>query len=150
MKILLASDHAGFALKSEIAGCLIGAGYDVEDMGPDTYNEKDDYDDFIEPLAKRISEDPDDTKGIIFGGSGQGEAMSANRFKGVRAAVYYGGGDSILKLSRSHNDANVLSLGSRFIDQQEACDMVRLWLDTPFSRDKRHVRRIAKLDEFIT
>jgi ribose 5-phosphate isomerase B len=148
MKILLASDHAGFEMKNAVKACLAGAGYDIEDFGAHEYKKDDDYDDFIEPLAKKISEHPEGVKGVIFGGSGQGEAMSANRFKGVRAAVYYGGGDSILKLSRSHNDANVLSIGARFVDIEEVCDMVRLWLESPFLGEDRHIRRIKKLDEF--
>jgi len=147
-KILIASDHAGFEMKNEIVACLRGAGYEMEDLGAYTLESGDDYNDYIEPLARSISKDPENLKGIVLGGSGQGEAMSANRFKGVRAAVYYGGDMDVLALSRKHNNANVLSLGARFVDIQEMCNAARLWLETPFSGDERHARRIKKLDEF--
>ena len=86
-----------------------------------------------------------DSKGIILGGSGQGEAMAANRVKGVRAAVFYNGPDEIIKLSREHNDANILSLGARFMTEKEIYDILEMWLDEPFGGG-RHQRRIEKLD----
>jgi ribose 5-phosphate isomerase B len=85
-------------------------------------------------------------KGIIFGGSGQGEAITANRFPGVRAAVYYGGSEEIIKLSREHNDANVLSIGARFVTNEEMFRVVDIWLETNFSKGERHVRRIKEID----
>ena len=86
-----------------------------------------------------------DAMGIIFGGSGQGEAMAANRYKGVRAAVFYGGPDKIVSLSRQHNNANILSLGSRFIEPEDAINVIKLWLSTEFEGG-RHQKRIEKLD----
>ena len=101
--IVLATDHAGFDLKEYVKKYLSNLNYDIKDFGAFEYESKDDYPDFINPAAKFISEN-DNTMGIIFGGSGQGEAMAANRFKGVRAAVFYGGSDKIIELSRLHND----------------------------------------------
>ena len=144
MKVLLASDHAGFELKNALVAFVGLLGHEVEDMGPHTLDAQDDYPDFIMPLARRVAEEK--CIGIIAGGSGQGEAMAANRIKGVRAAVYYGGSLDIIKLMREHNDANILSLGARFMESGDAENALRTFLDTPFSGDERHVRRIAKLD----
>ena len=146
MKIYLASDHAGFELKNTLKIYLEGEGYMVTDMGPYKYDETDDYPDFMRPVAKEISKDPENNRGIIMGGSGQGEAMVANRFNGVRAAVYYAHNLDIIKLSREHNNANVLALGARFINNEEAKEAVKLWLETPFTKEERHVRRIKKID----
>ncbi|HEX8994377.1 MAG TPA: RpiB/LacA/LacB family sugar-phosphate isomerase [Candidatus Paceibacterota bacterium] len=145
MKIYLASDHAGFELKSALLQFVSGLGYDVEDVGPYEYDEQDDYPDFIVPLARAVGSD-EDSFGIVIGGSGQGEAMAANRTPGVRAAVFYGGsrGVNIVRLSREHNNANVLSIGARFVSADEAKEAVSLWLSTPFSGDARHVRRLGK------
>lgn len=146
MKIYIGTDHAGFELKEKLKVFLGEIGYVVEDMGANTYDEKDDYPDLIRPVAEAIAREKD-ARGIIIGGSGQGEAICANRVSGVRAAVYYGGPVDIVVLSREHNDANILSLGARFIDEEEAQEVVKLWLATPFSGDERHVRRIRKIDE---
>lgn len=145
--IYLGSDHAGFALKEKIKVFLESQGYKVTDFGAFSLNSDDDYPDFIIPVAKAVAADTAagvESKGIIFGGSGQGEAMAANRVDGARAAVYYGGSSDIIKLSREHNDANILSLGARFISGEEAIDTMKLWLETPFSNDERHIRRIQK------
>lgn len=145
MKIFLGADHAGFELKEKISSYLKELGHEVEDMGAHTHEALDDYPDFIRPVAQAVSAHPG-AKGIILGGSGQGEAIVANRVSGVRAAVYYGGAVDIVVLSREHNDANILSLGARFIEEEEAKEVVKLWLDTPFSGDERHMRRIKKID----
>lgn len=147
MNIFLASDHAGFELKEKLRQWLVEQNYEVKDFGAFSYDETDDYPDFIHPLARKLSGDPENIKGIILGGSGQGEAMVANRYKGVRAAVFYGGRDKIIKLSREHNNANVLSLGARFITEEEAKETINLWLNTKFSNEERHTRRINKLDK---
>lgn len=172
--IYLAADHRGFELKGKIKEWLKKWGYEYEDMGPFEYDKDDDYPDFISKAAEKVSQDPDSSRAIIMGGSGQGEAMAANRYKGVRAAVFYGppyqfkvmtwrkwfmlgtgavgmsqGTEFIIlkqlvKLSREHNNANVLSLGASFIDVRAAKKIIKLWLDTPFSNEERHKRRIAK------
>ena len=142
--IVLATDHAGFDLKEYVKKYLSNLNYDIKDFGAFEYESKDDYPDFINPAAKFISEN-DNTMGIIFGGSGQGAAMAANRFKGVRAAVFYGGSDKIIELSRLHNDANVLSFGSRFVEPEDAIDLIEKWLKIEFEGG-RHQQRIEKLD----
>lgn len=121
-----------------------GIGHDVEDMDRKAHTPSDDYPDFIMPLAKRIAASGGREVGIAVGHSGQGEAMAANRVRGVRAAVYYGGVLEIVRLTRDHNDANILSLGAHFLTDHEATRAVSLWLETPFSGDPRHVRRLRK------
>ena len=144
--IVLATDHAGFELKEAVKKSLLELGFEVKDFGALEYEPNDDYPDFINPAAKFISEN-DNTMGIIFGGSGQGEAMAANRFKGVRAAVFYDGPDEIINLSRLHNNANVLSFGSRFIDAERAKELIKQWLSVEFEGG-RHQKRIEKLDSY--
>jgi ribose 5-phosphate isomerase B len=145
MIIHIATDHAGLELKEKVKSYLSKLDYEVIDHGAYEYDALDDYPDFIFPCAKAVSNDLN-SKGIILGGSGQGEAMAANRVKGVRAAVFYNGPDEIIKLSRQHNDANILSLGARFMSDQEMYKIIELWLSTEFESG-RHKRRIEKLDE---
>jgi ribose 5-phosphate isomerase B len=145
MIIHIATDHAGLELKEKVKSYLSKLDYEVIDHGAYEYDAIDDYPDFIFPCAEAVSNDPN-SKGIILGGSGQGEAMAANRVKGVRAAVFYNGPDEIIKLSRQHNDANILSLGARFMSDQEMYKIIELWLSTDFESG-RHKRRIEKLDE---
>jgi ribose 5-phosphate isomerase B len=147
MKIYIATDHAGFPLKEEILPYVRDVlGYEVVDCGAETLDPNDDYPAFMQTAAKAVSENSVETKAIIFGGSGQGEAIVANRFPRVRAVVYYGGQPEIIRLSREHNDANVLSFGARFISVEDAKEAVATWLSTPFTQDERHVRRIAQID----
>ena len=141
--IVLATDHAGFELKEHVKRFLTKRGYDIKDFGALEYDALDDYPDFILPAAKYISEHK--LIGIIFGGSGQGEAMAANRIKGIRAAVFYNGPDEIVELSRLHNNANILSIGARFVSNQEVEKVIELWLSTNFE-EGRHEKRINKLD----
>ncbi len=159
MKILLATDHAGFAHKEVLRDFLLAKGYEVQDMSPE-YIEGDDYPDQIAPAAQVVSDDPENTKAIIFGGSGQGEAMVANRYTNVRAMAFYGGrlpvseieeeGEKtedqydIVRLSRLHNNANVLSIGVRFVTVAEMKEVVTIWLETEFETGERHLRRINK------
>jgi len=149
MKILLGADHAGFELKEEIKKFIRESGHDVEDMGAHELRQDDDYPEILAPLALKVAEDSEHLKAIVIGGSGQGEAIICNRFPGVRAIVYYGGSLDIIKLSREHNNSNVLSLGARCLNLEEAKNAVKLWLETDFSNDERHVRRNAQLDEII-
>ena len=141
--IVLATDHAGFELKEHVKRFLIKKGYDIKDFGALEYDGLDDYPDFILPAAKYISEHK--LIGIIFGGSGQGEAMAANRINGIRAAVFYNGPDEIVELSRLHNNSNILSIGARFVSSQEVEKVIELWLSTDFE-EGRHEKRINKLD----
>ena len=144
MKIHIATDHAGLELKNIIRDYLISKGYEVTDHGAHEYDALDDYPDYIFPCAKAVASDLE-SRGIILGGSGQGEAMAANRVRGVRAAVFYNGPVEIVKLSREHNNANILSLGARFMMEDEIYDVIEMWLDEPFGGE-RHQRRIDKLD----
>jgi ribose 5-phosphate isomerase B len=143
-KVFLASDHAGFELKEALIPFLRERGWEPEDLGPFTNDPADDYPDTVLPVALRIIE-AKDSMGIIIGGSGEGEAMACNRLHGARAAVYYGGNKDILTVSREHNDANILSIGARFVGQEDAKEAVEMWLKTPFSGEERHARRIKKL-----
>ena len=144
MKIHLATDHAGLELKEKVKLYLSDLDHEVIDHGAYEYDALDDYPDFIFPCANAVSNDPE-SKGIILGGSGQGEAMAANRVKGVRAAVFYNGPDEIIKLSRQHNNANILSLGARFMSEDEMYKIIEVWLYTDFESG-RHQRRIENLD----
>tara|TARA_Y100000814_G_C12331918_1_gene401652 strand:- start:666 stop:1115 length:450 start_codon:yes stop_codon:yes gene_type:complete len=146
MKIHLATDHAGLDIKNEIKMYLSNGGHHVIDHGAYEYDPLDDYPDFIFPCANSVSSDPQ-SKGIILCGSGQGEAMAANRIKGIRAAVYYGGDIEIVKLSRRHNDANILSIGARFLSKEKIFSMLETWLKEPYSGG-RHQNRLNKLDNF--
>ncbi|QQG42432.1 MAG: RpiB/LacA/LacB family sugar-phosphate isomerase [Candidatus Giovannonibacteria bacterium] len=145
MKIYIGADHAGYEMKEMLKKYLAGLGHDVEDNGAFKYEPEDDYPDFVRPVAEAVANDPEHSRGVVIGSSGQGEAMAANRVTGARAAVYYGGTLEIVELSRKHNNANILSLGARFIDDEIAKKAVKLWLETDFEGG-RHERRIAKLD----
>lgn len=156
MKIFVGSDHRGFGLKASLIQFLQELGHEVEDKGAYEYNESDDYPDFIIPVAREVSMRPNDVRGIVFGASGQGEAMTANKFPQVRCAVYYGetelvsksGEDpkNVVQYSRIDNNSNMLSLGALFLTEEQIQNAVRVWLETPFSNAERHQRRIAKMD----
>ncbi len=144
--VYFATDHRGFALKEKLKEFVGGLRYEIKDFGALEEDPEDDYPNFIRQAAEAVSKNPSKDKAIILGGSGQGEAIVANRFSGVRTAVFYGGPMDIIKLSREHNDANILSLGASFIDEATAQEAVRLWLETPFSGEERHMRRIHEID----
>ena len=147
MKVFFGGDHAGVELKGKLVEFVRSLGYEVFDFGPKEYDENDDYPDFVIPVAQAIRNDSEQSRGVIIGGSGQGEAIVANRFKRVRATVYYGGDPEIVKISREHNDSNILAIGARFASVEEAKRAVELWLKAPFSGDGRHFRRNKKIDE---
>jgi ribose 5-phosphate isomerase B len=146
MKIYIASDHAGYDLKETLKDYLGLLKYEVEDFGPFVFDANDDYPDFMKLVAEAVSRNPMGSRGIVIGGSGQGEAIVCNRVKGVRAGVFYGGNIELVKLMREHNDANVLSLGARFVEHEEAEKAVKIFLETKFTNEERHIRRIRKID----
>ncbi len=148
MKIILAADHAGYNIKEIIKKYLLTkSGLEVLDVGARELNPDDDYPVYMAAAALKVAEDMSgNTKAIIFGGSGQGEAMVANRFPGVRCAVWYGGDKNILTVSREHNDANILSVGARFVDEKTISEDIDTWLNTQFSGEERHARRIELID----
>lgn len=161
MKVYLATDHTGFQLKEKVKEFLQKEGYEVEDCGAFKFDQYDDYPDFIDKAAESVSKDPENVKGVIFGGSGQGEAMVANKYKGVRCALFYApalpvqavnieGRQStdpfeILKLTREHNWANMLSIGVRFLEEEEVLKAIKLWLKSPAPTDEKHIRRVEKI-----
>lgn len=148
MKIYIASDHAGFDYKKELIPFIESLRVEVIDCGADKLNEEDDYPEFIGKAAREVSKDQSNAKGIILGGSGQGEAMLANRFKGVRAAVYNTDNLDLIRLSREHNDANILSIGARFVTLEQAKEAIKLWLEAPFSKQEKYARRIAQAEKY--
>ncbi|MES2216069.1 MAG: RpiB/LacA/LacB family sugar-phosphate isomerase [Patescibacteria group bacterium] len=145
--IVLAADHAGFTLKEAMKSFLEKKGYTILDVGAHELKDGDDYPAYMAAAAMKVAQDmTGGTYAIIFGGSSQGEAIVSNRFPGVRAVVWYGGPEEIVKLSREHNDANILSIGARFVGEEDAFRAADLWLNTPFSGDERHKRRIEQID----
>ena len=141
MKIAIGSDHAGFKYKEKIKQFLGALGHEVIDFGTDS-EEPVDYPLFIRPVAEAVARG-DAERGVVLGGSGNGEAMAANRVKGVRCALCWN--EESARLGRQHNDANVLSLGQRMLSEELALRIVRVWLETGFDGG-RHLRRIQLLD----
>lgn len=158
MKVFFGADHGGFALKESLKPFVASLGYEVDDCGAHALDMEDDYPTFVQAAARKVASDPGNSRGIVIGGSGQGEAFAANRIRGVRAVVYYGEparkqtdakGNvlDMIESTRQHNNANVLSLAGRFLTEEEAKDAVRRWLATPYSGAERHERRHNMLDE---
>ncbi len=145
--IFLASDHAGFKLKEKIKMHLAKKNVPFQDLGPHSLNKEDDYPEFIIPVAEKVAKTRN-SLGIVLGGSGQGEAIAANKVKGIRAAVIYNYNPSIIKLSKEHNNANILSLGARFLSEKQVFQTIDLWLKTKFSEEKRHIRRLKKITSY--
>lgn len=141
MKIALGTDHAGFQYKEKVKALLTSLGHEVKDCG--TFSEDPvDYPVFIRPAAEAVARGECE-RAIVFGGSGNGEAMTANKVHGVRCALCWN--EEVARLSRQHNDANVLSLGQRVIPEDVALKIVRIWLDTAFEGG-RHLKRVAMLN----
>ncbi len=161
MKVYFATDHAAFELKNKLAEFVRDElGHEVHDCGATVLNQNDDYPEIIASAAHQLSADVlsgHDSRAIVLGASGQGEAMVANRFPGVRCALYYGGtgkqndasGNSLdmIASTRAHNDANALSLAGRFLTIDQAKEAVRQFLSTPFSNEERHIRRITQIEK---
>lgn len=144
MKVFLGTDHAGFELKEEIKDFLQKEGYEVEDCGAYEFNKDDDYPDFISKAAQGVSNNlKKNACGIVLGKSGAGECMVANKIKGVRAFLAVN--EKNVRLAREHNDANVISLGSEIVPLPQAKKLIKLFLETPFSNEERHKRRIKKI-----
>lgn len=162
MKVYLATDHAGFDLKEKVKEFLKKEGYEIEDCGAYEFDKNDDYPDFISKAAEAVSQDLE-SKAIIFGSSGQGEAMVANKYPNVRSAVFYSpcipahnvdvtGRESadpfeMIRLTKEHNNANILSLGAKILKEEDALKAVKLWLEAPFTAEERHARRIQKITD---
>lgn len=142
MRVYLASDHAGFDLKSFLLGRLTGAGFDAVDCGAFAYDADDDYPAFCIEAGRRVVADPG-SLGVVIGGSGNGEQIAANKVPGVRAALAWNADTA--RLAREHNDANVVSIGARMHTEGEAAELVELFLSTAFSGADRHARRIEEV-----
>jgi ribose 5-phosphate isomerase B len=141
-RILIASDHAGFELKEKLESALKELGFDVDDLGTDSADSTD-YADYAHPLARQVS-DGAAKRGVLMCGTGLGMSYTANRYPNVRAAVAWSA--EIARLAREHNDANVLVLPARFLDERQAIDILKTWLDTPFEGG-RHARRVEKIEK---
>ena len=142
MKIAIGSDHAGFRYKEAIKSFLTTLGHEVVDKGTDSEAPVD-YPRYVRPVAEAVAAGEVE-RGVVLGGSGNGEAMSANRVRGVRCALCWN--EESARLGRQHNDANVISLGQRMMTPEMALHIVQIWLDTPFEGG-RHLTRIRELDE---
>ncbi|MEY9967271.1 ribose 5-phosphate isomerase B [Streptacidiphilus sp. MAP12-16] len=147
MRVYLGSDHAGYELKQHLVQWLSSAGHEPVDCGPHIYDSVDDYPPFILRAAERTAADPE-ALGIVIGGSGNGEAIAANKVKGVRAALAWS--VETASLGREHNNANVISIGGRMHSLDEATKFVEVFVGTPFSQDERHIRRIDMISEYET
>lgn len=150
MLVYFAGDHAGFEMKEEMMGFVKELGHTVEDLGPFEPKAGDDYPDFVIPLARKVAGTPSaEVRGIVVAGSGQGEIIAMNRVPGARAALFCPCNLELVKASRDHNDSNIFAIGARFCTLEEARKGIKLWLETPFSGEERHVRRLRKIDERI-
>jgi ribose 5-phosphate isomerase B len=145
VRVYLGSDHAGFELKTHLAGYLATRGYDVVDVGPHSYDPDDDYPAYCIATGLRVVADPG-SLAVVIGGSGNGEQIAANKVAGVRAALAWN--PQTARLAREHNDANVVAIGARQHPLDEATALVEIFLTTPFSGDERHARRIAQVTEY--
>lgn len=143
--IYLAADHGGYQTKEELKAYLNELDFEFEDLGAADLNPNDDYVDFAAKVAKKVAENPEESKGVMICRSGIGMDIVANKFKGVRSAQVFN--SEMAKKSREHNDANVLSLAADYIDKEIIREIVKVWLETEFSGEERHVRRLDKIKE---
>jgi len=143
-KLYVSGDHAGFELKEKLKDFLERKGFEINDFGPHRYNKTDDYPDFVIPMARAVVKNK--IRGLIIAGSGQGESIATNKILGVRCALYHGGSTKIVQTARKHDDANVLSLGSRFVTESEAKKAINVFLKTKFGKG-RHKRRVGKVNK---
>jgi ribose 5-phosphate isomerase B len=144
MKIAIGSDHAGFELKENVKKFLKEKGHEYHDFGAETLDPQDDYPEYGRKVAEAVASGEYD-RGIVVCGTGMGISIAANKVPGIRAAVCYT--TDMARVSRAHNDANVLALGGRLLAKELASDIVSVWLKTPFSEEERHMRRIRKINE---
>lgn len=142
-ELYISGDHAGFKLKEKLKPWLEKKGFKLKDFGPLKYDKEDDYPDFVIPMARAVAKNK--TRGLIVAGSGQGENIAVNKIKGIKCALYYGGSARIVKTGRAHDDANVLSFGSRFVTESEAKKAITLFLNTKFEGG-RHAKRVKKVE----
>ena len=142
--VYLGADHQGFFLKEKIKKYLENLNYKVVDLGNKIFDPKDDYPDFAKPVALKVAKNPAKDKGILFCGSGNGMVIAANKIKKIRAVP--GFNEKEAKLSREHNDANVLCLPADFLSFDKAEKIIKTWLDTSFSKEARHIRRLKKIE----
>ena len=151
-KIYISGDHAGFKLKEKLKSWLNGKGFEIKDFGPYKYNKQDNYPDFVVPMARAIVKEQTNgrtpkrgghPRGLIIAGSGQGENIAVNKLKGIKCALYHGGNPQIVRIGRAHDDANVLSFGSRFVSEKEAKKAIDIFLNTKFDGG-RHAIRLGK------
>lgn len=145
-RIALASDHAGFRLKEAVKKMLVEKCFEAKDFGAFREEPADDYPDYILPACEHVAQSRGEAVAVVFGGSGIGECIAANKVKGVRAAIAYS--SETAKLCREHNNANVLCLGGRTMKQKEALEYAEAFLNTPFSGEERHARRLNKIAEY--
>ena len=145
MRLHIGSDHAGLELKNALIAHLVNQGHDVTDHGPYEYDALDDYPDFCIPAAQAVAKDPT-SLGIVIGGSGNGEQIAANKVKGIRAVLAWS--IETAKLGKEHNNANVVSIGGRMHSLGECQAIIDAFVETPFSNDDRHIRRINKIGNF--
>jgi ribose 5-phosphate isomerase B len=145
VRVYLGSDHAGLELKQQLVEHVTALGHEPVDCGPHAYDADDDYPPYIIKTATSVAGDPG-SAGIVLGGSGNGEAIAANKVRGVRCALAFS--DDTARLAREHNDANVLSLGARMYDADSAQRFVEIFLSTAFTGESRHVRRIGMLTDY--
>lgn len=162
MRVYFASDHGGYEIKNQLVAFVRDElGHETEDCGAETFDKEDDYPEIIARAARKLASDAlagKDSRAIVAGASGQGEAMVANRFEGVRCALYYGRASreqtdmsgkklDMLASTREHNNANALSLGLRFLSLEEAKEAIRSWMSIPFPGEERHARRVKQIDD---